>query len=237
MDEITKNQLNILQKIQEKVMISKTNEIILRLDEIEGGPGNGIAILNKLQRENLLKVFNVEKRTGDEKTTFPLFDLPSLPRQNHREEIDYQNLEKNGFLENDILKIKIFPTFYEYFSNFCQESSISIKPEPMLIEIFEDKEIKSFKAELKDEKIQWRCYICRLVIDSIDSENIESYLIDFRNGNYKNCKKGHRNLFKLLDGKLQFLTIPFSLEELKKYKLMETAIDKGNNESTLESRD
>jgi len=237
MDKITKNQLDILQKIQEKIIISKNNEIMLRLDEIKDGPGSGITTLNNLQKENVLKVFDVKKRSGDEEYRSRFSNVSPLLYFPHREKIDLQNLERNKFLENDILEIKILPTFYDYFSNFCQENSIDMKPESMLIEILENKEIESFKTELKDKKIKWRCYVCRGIIDLINSNNIKNYLTDFRKGKYKSCKNGHRNLFKILNSKIQFLTAPFSLEELKKYKLVEKALDKENNKSKIKSGD
>ena len=228
MKTTTEKQLFLLQVIQEKVLISKNNKILLKLRELEDSLESYISFLAVLQNTGILRVVDVDKVGGTSMSR--AFRFIQFLR-----EIDFQNLERNAFAYDDILEIKVFPDFYHYFVDFCKENKLSdAGPDQKLLEIIEKKEIETIKNELSGKQIIWRCYICRAKLTPITSDNIEHYLDLFQKGQSKSCPKGHHNQFQIKDGKCQFITVPLALEKLQQYKLIEP-LDKKNSGDKLKN--
>ena len=230
MEELVKKQLSLLEKIQEKVLISNNSDILLRLEELEGALGTYISFLSVLQNNSILEVVGVGK--AGRTMGGPVLDVVSsfMTRP-----IDLRNLETNVFGRDDVLKLKVFLDFYQYFIGFSKENNLSdVQPEQKLQEVLEGQEIETIKKQLIDKQVIWRCYICRDKLPTITSENIEHYLTLFQGGKYKSCPKGHHNKFLVRDAAFQFLTEPLTFEDLRKSRLAEP-LDKDPEKNKIES--
>lgn len=228
MKKTAEKQLFLLQIIQEKVLIYKSNRIPLKLGELEDSLESYISFLAVLQNNGILRVVSIDKVGGT--LMSKVFRFMESSR-----EIDFQNLEKTAFAYDDILEIKVFPDFYRYFVDFCKENDFSdVGPDQKLLEIIENKEIEIIKNDLSGKQIIWRCYVCRRKLTSITSKNIERYLDLFQKGQSKSCPKGHHNQFQIKDGEFQFTTAPLDFEKLQQYKLIEP-LDKQDSSDKIKN--
>ncbi|MGD0577247.1 MAG: hypothetical protein ABSA74_04180 [Candidatus Staskawiczbacteria bacterium] len=222
MTTVSEKQLFLLELIQEKILLSKNNRILIKLAELKDFLEPSVTFLSALQKAGVLCVTGIEK-IKEPATTF-LFNIP-MPKLQLAKEIDLQDLEKNNFKNDDILEINVSADFYKYFGNFYEENKIKkgeAGPDKKLLEIVDKKELEKIRREIAGKKILWRCYVCRAELPPITSDNIEDQLDLFKSGQPKSCPKGHHNQFQITNGKLQFCTAPLSPEELQKYKLAQT---------------
>jgi ribosomal protein L9 len=226
-------QMFVLQLIQERILISKDSNILIKFREFETPADSYVAFLSVLQKSGILNLTGVSEI---KESQAPFFEATILNPFQSTRVTNFKDIEKNVFASHDVLEIKVLPGFYEYFLNFCKENGISEntadKKVSTIIEAKENEKIKKraeekeqiekVKSKLVDKQVIWVCCLCKTRVPGlITSENIEGLLELFKKGKPKSCKNGHHNQFRIKNGEIQFLTDFMTLEKLEKEKFVE----------------
>lgn len=217
MRPIAEKQLFLLKTIQDKVLISSSNTILIKLMALSNSVESHISFLAALQNAGAIQIVDIDKIGGTQKT----FVSEMIKSMQFRGGINFKELEKNSFSINDVLEIIVLPDFYQYFLDFCKENDVKDPDgiDKKLLKIIDSKELEKIKGQLMGKEILWKCCLCKTSLDSITSENIEHWLDQFKKGKAKSCKNGHHNQFKIKNGEIQFFTDFLPVTKLEKEKL------------------